>query len=119
MRSAKLGNHLKRKCLRLQREKWITKLRTTGENTLDYMNLDKNITWSGKTEKGIVKSIIFIYALVTTVILDKLPTIAGCSCSSFSSFFISAAVSFSKTVTMKEITSAKMLFRTFFSNKYY
>lgn len=42
-----------------------------GKNTLDYMNVDKNIAWSGITEKGIVKSIIFIYALVTTVILDK------------------------------------------------
>ena len=63
------------------------KIENNWGNTLDYMNLDKNITWSGITEKGIVKSIIFIYVLVTTVILDKLPTIAGCSCSSFSSFF--------------------------------
>ena len=84
-----------------------------GKILLIIMNLDKNIAWSGITEKGIVKSIIFIYALVTTVILDKLLTIAGCSCSSFSSFFISAAVLFSKTVTMKEITSAKNAFQSF------
>ena len=59
-----------------------------GKILLIIWTLDKNITWPGITEKGILKSTIFIYALVTTVILDKLPTIAGCSCSSFSSFFL-------------------------------